>query len=111
MNDNNDIDPDSIFLNPEYLKKIKQEDCPSIFGVEHDELPKWFQDCIEEWNNATPLQKSESAILRLIDDWIKNPEKSKIYRDKIQFATPFMEMDDGGHCKWRVEIPLFQMSF
>ena len=62
-----------------------------------------------------PLNKSDSRVLGWIKDWIEHPEKSKIYRDKILFKNPSLDLggiDDGDSgVKWRIEIPIFSIDF
>jgi len=85
--------PDSVFLNPEYLESLNQ--VPEItddefreFILTHNyEMPDELQKYVEEYMN-NPLNKSDSRILGWIKDWIEHPEKSKIYRDKILFKNP-----------------------
>ena len=90
--------PDSVFLNPEYLESLNQESLNQVPEITDDEfrefilthnyeMPDELQKYVEEYMN-NPLNKSDSRILGWIKDWIEHPEKSKIYRDKILFKNP-----------------------
>ena len=111
--------PDSVFLNPEYLESLNK--VPEItddefreFILTHNyEMPIELQEYVEEYMN-NPLNRSDSRILGWIKDWIEHPEKSKIYRDKFMFPS-YSSQDDGedyqGKNGWKFEIPIFQMEF
>ena len=111
--------PDSVFLNPEYLESLNK--VPEItddefreFILTHNyEMPIELQKYVEEYMN-NPLNKSDSRILGWIKDWIEHPEKSKIYRDKIMFAPPGGRPDDDDNqteTGWRFEFPIFSIDF
>ena len=88
QHDTRNDNPDSVFLNPEYLESLNK--VPEItddefreFILTHNyEMPIELQKYVEEYM-SNPLNKSDSRILGWIKDWIEHPEKSKIYRDKI----------------------------
>ena len=111
--------PDSVFLNPEYLESLNQ--VPEItddefreFILTHNyEMPIELQKYIDEYMK-NPLNRTDSKVLGWIKDWIEHPEKSSIYRDKITFNTPTKELDfNNGETgeKWKIEIPIFSFEF
>ena len=111
--------PDSVFLNPDYVAKLNEvpevtDDEFREFILTHNhEMPIELQKHVEEYMN-NPLNKSDSRVLGWIKDWIEHPEKSKIYRDKITFNTPAKELDfNNGETgeKWKIEIPIFSIEF
>jgi hypothetical protein len=119
MEEQHTDNPDSVFLNPEYLDKLNQ--VPEIsddefreFILTHDyQMPIELQKYIEEYM-ANPLNRTDSKVLGWIKDWLEHPEKSAIYRDKVLFNTPSKEMDpNNGETgeKWKIEIPLFSIDF
>ena len=111
--------PDSVFLNPDYLTKLNEvpevnDDEFREFILTHNyEMPIELQKYVEEYMN-NPMNKSDSRVLGWIKDWIEHPEKSKLYRDKILFAPSgkLNGNDDDEDCaEWRFEIPIFSMEF
>ena len=111
--------PDSVFLNPEYLESLNQ--VPEItddefreFILTHNyEMPPDLKRYVDEYM-ANPLNHTDSKVLGWVKDWIEHPEKSAIYRDKVIFNTPSKEMDpNNGETgeKWRFEFPLFSIDF
>lgn len=119
QHDTRNDNPDSVFLNPDYLEKLNQ--VPEIsddefreFILTHNyEMPIELQKYVEEYMN-NPLNKSDSKVLGWIKDWIEHPEKSKIYRDRILFAPAGgrIEDDDNPPEKgWKIEIPIISIDF
>lgn len=119
QHDTRNDNPDSVFLNPDYLEKLNQ--VPEIsddefreFILTHNyEMPIELQKYVEEYM-SDPLNHTDSKVLGWVKDWIEHPEKSAIYRDKVIFNTPTKEMDpSNGETgeKWRFEFPLFSIDF
>ena len=111
--------PDSVFLNPDYLAKLNEvpevtDDEFREFILTHNyEMPHDLKRYVDEYM-ANPLNHTDSKILGWIKDWIEHPEKSKIYRDKILFAPAGgrIEDDDNPPEKgWRIEIPILSIDF
>ena len=111
--------PDSVFLNPEYLESLNQ--VPEItddefreFILTHNyEMPPDLKRYVDEYM-ANPLNHTDSKILGWVKDWIEHPEKSKIYRDKILFVPngKVNGNDDDEDCtEWKIEIPIFSIDF
>ena len=112
--------PDSVFLNPDYLEKINQvpevtDDEFRQFILTHPtDIPSDLKQHIDEYM-ANPINRTSSKVLGWVKDWIEHPERSSFYRDRIIFNTPSKEMDsmtdgDSG-AKWSFEIPLFSIDF
>ena len=112
--------PDSVFLNQEYLEKLNQvpevtDDEFRKFILTHNyEMPIELKKHVEAYMN-NPLNRSDSRVLGWIKDWIEHPEKSGIYRDRIIFACPCGDrMEDGDYQSengWSVEIRIFSVDF
>ena len=111
--------PDSVFLNPDYLAKLNEvpevtDDEFREFILTHNyEMPTDLKRYVDEYM-ANPLNHTDSKILGWIKDWIEHPEKSKIYRDKILFVSngKVNGNDDDEDCtEWKIEIPIFSMEF
>jgi len=111
--------PDSVFLNPEYLESLNQvpevtDDEFREFILTHNyEMPIELQKYVEEYMN-NPLNRTDSKILGWVKDWIEHPEKSKMYRDKFMFQTNgHVECDDDYQSEsgWKFEIPLWSIEF
>jgi hypothetical protein len=111
--------PDSVFLNPEYIESLNQ--VPEItdnefreFILTHNyEMPPDLKRYVDEYM-ANPLNHTDSKVLGWIKDWIEHPEKSKIYRDKVLFKNHSQDLDfDDGEdgTEWKIEIPLFSIDF
>lgn len=58
---------------------------------------------------------TDSPIIECIKDWIEHPERSKIYRDKIIYASNCPgnddDYDESQSGKWKIEIPVIDISF
>ena len=118
-NNAHDSNPDSVFLNPEYIDKLNQvpevtDDEFREFILTHNyEMPVELQKYVEEYMQ-NPLNKADSRVLGWLKDWIEHPEKSKLYRDKVLFASHVQHLhpedyEDGKG--WKFEIPIFSMEF
>ena len=116
----NDIDnPDSVFLNPEYLESLNKvpevtDDEFREFILTHNyEMPPDLKRYVDEYM-ANPLNHTDSKVLGWVKDWIEHPERSALYRDKVIFHNPMNELDndcDETCEKWRFEIPIFSIDF
>ena len=110
--------PDSVFLNPDYLDKLNEvpevtDDEFREFILAHNyEMPPDLKRYVDEYM-ANPLNHTDSKILGWIKDWIEHPEKSKVYRDKVLFHhNSHMDDDDNPPGKgWKIEIPIFSIDF
>ena len=111
--------PDAVFLNPEYLDKLNQvsevtDDEFREFILTHNyEMPPDLKRYVDEYM-SNPLNHTDSKVLGWIKDWIEHPEKSKIYRDKILFASHTQhlnpeEFEDGKG--WKFEFPIISIDF
>lgn len=116
--------PDSVFLNPEYLESLNQESLNQVPEISDDEfrefilthnyeMPIELQKYVEEYM-SNPLNRTDSKILGWIKDWIEHPEKSKIYRDQILFR-PISQIGDDKYDPpekgWKIEIPIISIDF
>ena len=111
--------PDSVFLNPDYLAKLNEvpevtDDEFREFILTHNyEMPPDLKRYVDEYM-SNPLNHTDSKILGWLKDWIEHPEKSKIYRDKILFASQDQKLhpedyEDGKD--WKFEIPILSIDF
>lgn len=111
--------PDSVFLNPDYLAKLNEvpevtDDEFREFILTHNyEMPIELQKYIDEYMK-NPLNRTDSKVLGWIKDWIEHPEKSSFYREHVTFNTPTKEMDpnygESGE-KWHFQFPIFSIDF
>ena len=111
--------PDSVFLNPDYLTKLNEvpevtDDEFREFILTHNyEMPSDLKRYVDEYM-ANPLNHTDSKILGWIKDWIEHPEKSKIYRDQILFRPQSQigdEKYDQPEKGWKIEIPIISIDF
>lgn len=109
--------PDSVFLNPEYLESLNK--VPEItddefreFILTHNyEIPEDVKRYVNEYM-SNPFNRTDSKVLGWIKDWIEHPEKSKMYRDKFMFPNyGYDEGDDEPQKGWKFEIPIFSIEF
>ena len=108
--------PDSVFLNPEYLASqnpTKKEDWENLL-IDNPDLPRFLVDYVEE-QMSDPTRCSSSKIFNFVKDWISNPEKSFIYRNEILFNNASKQMDlsedKWGSDGWKVEVPIISIGF
>ena len=108
--------PDSVFLNPEYLEKLNE--VPEVTDDEFREfiltynydIPDHLKTYVNEYM-SNPLKHSDSKVLGWVKDWIEHPEKSKIYRDKFMFPNYGYDEVDEPQKGWKIEIPIISMEF
>ena len=116
MNDKNTItDPMEVLLNPEYLKKLRDE---------HGEKNNNPQDAIYEVQDYVPdvvkeeLEKQEhkldNELVQNIIDYMMNPMNSSDYRNMVLF-TPSNKIgeseEDTPEKYWEIKIPIFKTTF
>ncbi len=114
------MNPDSVFLNPEYLESLNQ--VPEItddefreFILTHNyEMPIELQKYIDEYMK-NPLNRTDSKVLGWIKDWIEHPEKCQWYRDHVLFPSTeekyFSDSAEDNPGNIRIEIPILSMDF
>lgn len=108
-----DINPDSMFLNPDYIEhqqSIQEDDLREFVLTHGNELSIEDKKRINEYL-SNPLNRTDSRVLGWIKDWIEHPEKSKMYRDKFMFPNYGYDEGDEPEKGWKFEIPIISMEF
>ena len=117
MTDKNTItDPMEVLLNPEHLKKLREE---------HGEQNNNPQDAIYEVQDYVPdvvkeeLEKQEhkldNELVQNIIDYMMNPMNSSDYRNMVLFTTPSNKIgeseEDTPEKYWEIKIPILKTTF
>lgn len=102
--------PDEIMLNPEYLKKMKDQGDNNKCN---DEIPQDLKDYVDEWM-ANPANQVDGAVMKYILDYLSDPMNSSIYCDEVIFKTSSgidSSKDEPESDEVRITIPIFSTSF
>ena len=101
---------DKIFLNPEYIKELEEQEQQN----EDSQAQQQLNDYMDELE-SDPLNKIDHPIADYIKDYLAHPEDSQIYRDEVIFKSEkdkgVSKEDEPPQKGFNIFIPIFSTKF